>query len=79
MNQPALDLLLEKVNNKYTLVVKAAKRARQITENEIIDPKTGEKLKGKPVTLALYEIANTDTEEKIYNIGNDGFKDGFRE
>ncbi len=57
MNQPPLDLLLQMVDNKYSLVVKASKRARRITEGEIKDV-NGIPLKGKPVTLALFEIVN---------------------
>ncbi len=60
MNQPPLDLLLKMVDNKYSLVVKASKRARRITEGEIKDL-NGISVKGKPVTLALFEIANNDT------------------
>lgn len=71
MNQPPLDLLLQKVDNKYSLVVKAAKRARRITEGEIKDL-NGATLKGKPVTLALYEIAyqNNFNQSKELNIEN---------
>lgn len=57
MNQPPLDLLLQKISNKYSLVVKTAKRARKIAEGEVIKDENGQPLKGKPVTLALYEIA----------------------
>ncbi|HET7558721.1 MAG TPA: DNA-directed RNA polymerase subunit omega, partial [Limnochordia bacterium] len=32
MNQPGLDELRERVDSRYTLVVSAAKRARQILE-----------------------------------------------
>ncbi len=63
MKQPPLDLLVEKVPNKYRLVVKAAKIARQITEEETVD-ESGNKLKGKPVTLALYEIAKSKDDDK---------------
>ncbi len=55
MLDPSINHLLEKVDSRYTLVVVASKRAR-----EIID--AGEKLtKGqlmKPVTVATHEIAN---------------------
>jgi len=57
MNQPPLDLLLQKVSNKYSLVVKTAKMARRSTEEEITQDENGQPLKGKPVTLALYDIA----------------------
>lgn len=53
MKQPSLDILMEKVDSKYTLVVAAAKRARIIMENP-----NEEMAKGiKPVSLALDEIA----------------------
>ncbi len=54
MKQPSLDLLLKRVDSKYTLVVAAAKRAREITESGL---KTGEGDSCKPVTVALEEIA----------------------
>ncbi|CEO89403.1 DNA-directed RNA polymerase subunit omega [Syntrophaceticus schinkii] len=34
MKQPSFDLLLDKVESKYELVVAAAKRARVLTENK---------------------------------------------
>lgn len=52
MKQPSLDILMSKVDSKYTLVVAAAKRARAIMEN----PSNAE-LTVKPVSLALDEIA----------------------
>lgn len=53
MVNPSIDLLLEKVDSKYTLVVLAAKRARQITEGsgKLVECKTN-----KPVSIALQEI-----------------------
>ena len=58
MVDPSIDYLTEKVDSKYTLVVLAAKRARQIL--------TGSEVKSvlqshKDVTNALEEIA----EDKI--------------
>ncbi len=54
MKQPSLDLLMQQVDSKYTLVVAAAKRARMIME----DTNNGELEKGvKAVSLALQEIA----------------------
>jgi DNA-directed RNA polymerase subunit omega len=50
MIQPSLDSLVKKVDSKYTLVVAASKRARQIVEN---NSNTNSK---KPVTAALEEI-----------------------
>ena len=54
LNQPPLDVLLEKVDSRYTLVVAAAKRARQLMEGvePLIDVNSS-----KPVTIALNEIA----------------------
>lgn len=54
MKQPSLDLLMTKVDSKYTLVVAAAKRARAIMaeqDAEALDNGV------KPVSLALDEIA----------------------
>lgn len=54
MKQPSLDLLMQKVDSKYTLVVAAAKRARVLME----DSDNEELQKGvKAVSLALQEIA----------------------
>lgn len=54
MKQPPLEVLREKVDSRYTLVVCAAKRARQLLEGAAqlveIDSK-------KPVTIALQELA----------------------
>ncbi|MFZ5640912.1 MAG: DNA-directed RNA polymerase subunit omega [Bacillota bacterium] len=54
MRQPSLDILMKKVDSKYTLVVAAAKRARMLTEgeNKLVETKSY-----KPVTVALEEIA----------------------
>lgn len=54
MRQPSLDILLSKVDSKYTLVLAAAKRARALME----DPEFEENANGvKPVSVALEEIA----------------------
>lgn len=55
MKQPSLDVLMRHVDSKYTLVVAAAKRAREITEGS---HKLVETESYKPVSLALEEIAN---------------------
>lgn len=52
--QPSLDILMTKVDSKYTLVVAIAKRAREITEGENQLMPTKSK---KPVTIAMCEIA----------------------
>lgn len=54
MLKPTLDELINKVDSKYTLVVAAAKRAREIVDGKgplIVDHSS------KPVTVALREIA----------------------
>lgn len=54
MIHPSLDLLVDKVDSKYTLVVLAAKRAREIMNGEesLVDSRSN-----KPVTVALEEVA----------------------
>ncbi len=51
MRQPPFDLLMKKVDNKYSMVVQVAKRARKIAENLGSDED-----KTKPVTRALFEV-----------------------
>jgi len=57
MKQPSLDVLMNHVDSKYTLVVFAAKRAREITEAEQNTGEPNTYVTYKPVTLALEEIA----------------------
>lgn len=54
MINPSLDVLVQKVDSKYTLVVLAAKRAREIMDGQqpLVESKSN-----KPVTIALEEIA----------------------
>jgi len=54
MIRPPLEALLEKVDNKYSLVVGVAKRARQLKEGHLpmVDIAST-----NPVTVALEEIA----------------------
>lgn len=53
MIRPSVDSLIELVDSKYTLVVLAAKRSREIVDGDSIF--TGVK-SSKPVTIALHEI-----------------------
>lgn len=53
LNEPPLDLLMDKVDSRYTLVVMAAKRARVLTER---GEGEDDRLR-KPITMALKEIA----------------------
>ncbi len=54
MIKPPLEALLDRVSNKYALVIVAAKRARQLKDGALpmVDVDTG-----NPVTVALEEIA----------------------
>jgi DNA-directed RNA polymerase subunit omega len=58
MIEPGISSLLDRVDSRYTLVVAAAKRARQITEGA---HKLTECESEKPVTIAINEIE----EQKI--------------
>ena len=53
MIAPSIDKLIDLVDSKYTLVVLASKRAREIVSEGA--PSIGAKA-NKPVTTALYEI-----------------------
>lgn len=46
---PSVDKLLKRVDSKYTLVIAASKRARELAQNNKNNV-------GKPVTIALQEI-----------------------
>jgi len=54
MIHPSLDVLVKKVDSKYTLVVLAAKRAREIISG---DGKLVASKSNKSVTIALEEVA----------------------
>ncbi|MGE5329039.1 MAG: DNA-directed RNA polymerase subunit omega [Deltaproteobacteria bacterium] len=58
MIEPSINKLLEKADSRYTLVMLAAKRARQIAEGANKLTKTES---DKPVTVAINEIS----EDKI--------------
>jgi DNA-directed RNA polymerase subunit omega len=71
MIEPNIDTLLERVDSKYTLVILAAKRAREITSyynqlgegrGEFVLPlvETGG-TRNKPLSIALEEVA----EDKV--------------
>ncbi len=53
MTQPSLDQLILKVDSKYTLVVAAAKRGRELMDGR---PNLVESKSTKPVSIALEEI-----------------------
>ncbi len=61
--KPSIDTLLKKVDSKYTLVIAASQRGRQIRE-EVLVQKSEDKLGGfstgelKEISIALDEIAS---------------------
>ncbi len=61
MVKPTVHELLEKMDNRYELVVATSKRARQLANGE--EPLTTKK-EASPVTLAAVEIA----EGKVYKV-----------
>lgn len=62
MVDPSIDYLTEKVDSKYTLVILAAKRARELTIPGVNSAE-------KEVSAALKEIANdTITYERTKNV-----------
>ncbi len=72
MIEPSIDDLLEKVDSKYSLVILAAKRAREINSyytqlgegrGEFVPPlvETGG-LRNKPLSIALEEISEDKVE-----------------
>ncbi|MDD5602818.1 MAG: DNA-directed RNA polymerase subunit omega [Eubacteriales bacterium] len=63
MIEPPISSLLEKTDSRYTLVILAAKRARQITEGARIYVKVNSV---QTVTIAVNEI----NEEKITYVRN---------
>jgi DNA-directed RNA polymerase subunit omega len=67
MIYPSIRSLLEKVDNKYSLVVIAAKRARQLVEGDepIIDVDSN-----NPVTIAINEIEEKKIDFKYSETDN---------
>ena len=55
MLYPSINLLKTKVDSRYTLVVMASKRARDIVDGK---PKLTVEESNKPVSIATYEIAD---------------------
>ncbi|QZY57128.1 DNA-directed RNA polymerase subunit omega [Crassaminicella profunda] len=54
MLNPSINDLLQKVDSRYSLVVAASKRAREIIDG---DERLTEVDSNKPVTIATYEIS----------------------
>ncbi len=66
MIYPSLDELIKHVDSKYTLVITAAKRARQIREGSFPQIKTKS---FKDVSIALEEIAEGKIKYERYRDG----------
>jgi len=68
---PSIDKLIQHVDSKYTLVIVAAKRARQI-KNNLLEKEKKEHKTYKEVTMALEEIAQGDVfyERKKKTMGS---------
>ncbi len=65
MVKPSIDYLATKVDSKYTLVVLAAKRARELVDKSSVLIETKSR---KPVTVALEEVgADSITYERTKN------------
>lgn len=68
MADPSINKLLEVVDSRYTLVVLAAKRARQLLDGEMPKIEAGST---KDVTIALEEISKGDI---LYRRSKGGIK-----
>jgi len=64
---PSLEQALNKVTNRYMLVVLAAKRARQLNRGA---PARVESRHRKPASSALEEIAAAKVEYRVKDEGN---------
>ncbi len=65
MIYPSLDELLKHADNRFMLVILAAKRARQIIEERQAD----DECSTKPVTIAFEEIINGKTKYESTKTG----------
>ncbi len=68
MIYPSIDVLLEKFDSKYTLVIAASKRGRQLRNGS---RKTIDENYSKEVTTALHEI-------EVGNIEYERIRDGIK-
>ncbi|RJQ54488.1 MAG: DNA-directed RNA polymerase subunit omega [Actinobacteria bacterium] len=80
MQEPEVDVLLEKVDSKFTLVIASAKRARQINDyfnamrHQQLVQAPGPQVEGttsKPLSIALKEVAEGKC---VYERVADGIK-----
>jgi DNA-directed RNA polymerase subunit omega len=64
MLKPSIDELIDKVGNRYSLCIIAAKRARYLIDQETEDP-SGEEIMEKPLSTAIDEIMKGEIEAII--------------
>ncbi|MDR3593250.1 DNA-directed RNA polymerase subunit omega [Clostridium sp.] len=67
MINPSVVDLLEKVHDRYSLVILTSKRARQIIEGSIPQISIGS---NKPLTIAINEVDQDAVEFEIIEKGN---------
>jgi DNA-directed RNA polymerase subunit omega len=66
MSFPSLEKSLDKVSNRYLLVVLAAKRARQLNRGAAAQVESKHK---KPTSVALEEVANAKVGYRLKEEG----------
>ncbi|MBN2080713.1 DNA-directed RNA polymerase subunit omega [bacterium] len=64
---PALENLLERIPQKYELVLAATRRAKQILREQRLNPAafTDDEMRRKPLTIALYDIAENRVDQQV--------------
>jgi len=64
---PALEKLLDRIPQKYELVLTATRRAKQILREQRLNPTgfTDDELRRKPLTIALYDIAEDRVDQQV--------------
>jgi DNA-directed RNA polymerase subunit omega len=68
MINPSIVELLDKVDNRYSLVIVTAKRARQLIQGDTPKVKVDS---NKPLTIAINEV---NTREIVYETVKEGIK-----
>ena len=56
MTKPTINELLNKIDNRYRLVIAVSRRARQIADGSVVLTSVKEE---SPVTLAAYEVVES--------------------
>ena len=78
---PALEKLLDRIPQKYELVLTATRRAKQILREQRLNPTgfTDDELRRKPLTIALYDIAEDRVDQQVLVAPDIEFDDLERE